>query len=165
VGCGEEADSHHLATLALRAEKRIVTAELLATLSKIPRRWWCRLRHGQQFSAAGQIPGTAAIAEKPVMADALEAVWKDMHQEAPQEFVRGQGHHFLPVLVLIVLISESDVSLFQFFQPVIGDGNPVRVAAQVIQNPFRTAEGRLGINDPLAVAERRQMPGEVLGVR
>ena len=112
VGRGKESDSHHLADFALRAEQRIVTVELLATLSIVPTRLWNWLRHGQQFSATGQILGTVAIAEKPVMADALEAVWKDVHQKAPQEFIRGQSHHFLLVLVLIVLISESDLSLF-----------------------------------------------------
>ena len=34
--------------------------------------------HSQQFSAAGQVLRTVAIAEKPVMADPLEAIWKDM---------------------------------------------------------------------------------------
>ena len=55
------------------------------------------------------------------MADALETIWKDMHQETPQEFVGGQRHHSLLVLVLIVLVSETDLSIFQLFQPVIGD--------------------------------------------
>ncbi len=64
------------------------------------------------------------------MADALEAVWKDMQQETPQEFIRRQGHLFLLAPVLIVLISESDLSLFQLFQSVIGDGNPVRFGAR-----------------------------------
>jgi hypothetical protein len=52
------------------------------------------------------------------MADALEAVGKDMHQEAPQEFVGGQSHHFLLVLVPVVLVREADLSIFVFvYQP------------------------------------------------
>src|SRR5260370_27372049 len=76
--------------------QRSVTSELLATLSVVARRWPNRLRHGQQFPAAGQVLGTVAIAEKSVMADALEAAWKDMEQETPQEIIPPQDHLFLP---------------------------------------------------------------------
>src|ERR1700736_726219 len=98
------------------------------------------------------------------MSDALEAVWKDMHQETSQEFVGGQCHHFLPLFVLIVLVSESDLSVFQFFQPVIGNCDPMRVAAQVVQNSFGTAERRLRIDDPVTVGERRQKASEASGI-
>ena len=80
-----------------------------------------------------------------------------MHQETPQEFVGGQGHHFLLVLVLIVLVSETDLSIFHLFQPVIGDGDPMCVASQIIQNSFGTTERRFGIDYPSPVAERRQI--------
>ena len=49
-----------------------------------------------------------------------------MHQETSQEFVGGQRHHFLPLFVLIVFVSESDLSIFQFFQPVIGNGDSMQ---------------------------------------
>ena len=68
------------------------------------------------------------------MSDPLEAIRKDMQQEPPQEFVRGQGHHFWLLLVLIVLVGESDLSVLHSEEPVIGNGHSMRVAAQVIQN-------------------------------
>src|SRR5260370_29512352 len=92
VGRREENHSDHPATLALWAEQRIVTTELLATLSVVARRWPNRLRHGQQFPAAGQVLGTVAIAEKSVMAAALEAAWQDLQQGKPQEFICRQRH-------------------------------------------------------------------------
>jgi hypothetical protein len=92
------------------------------------------------------------------MADALEAVGKDMHQETSQEFIGVQRHHFPAVLVFIVLVGKSDLSVFQFQQPIVGDRDPMRVATQVIQHFLGTAEWGFGINDPLAFAERRQIP-------
>ncbi len=98
------------------------------------------------------------------MADALEAIGKDMHQETPQEFVGRQRHHSLLALVLIVLVSETDLSIFQLYEPVIGDGDPMCVASQIIQNFFGTTERRFGINYPSPVAERRQILSEAIGI-
>ena len=71
----------------------------LLIVALVLRNW---LRHGQQFSTAGQVLRAVTIAEKPVVADALEAIWQDMHQEAPQELISGQGHQLLLVLMLVV---------------------------------------------------------------
>ena len=142
----------------------IVARYLLAALSIVAARLCHWRRHGQQCPAASQILSPVAIAEKPVMADALEAVWKDMHQETPQEFVGGQGHHFLLVLVLIVLVSETDLSIFQLLQSVIGDRDPMCVASQIIQNFFGTTERRFGMDYPSTVTERRQISSEAVGI-
>ena len=87
-----------------------------------------------------------------------------MHQEPPQEFVGGQRHHFLLVLVLVVLVCEADLSIFQLFQPVIGDGDPMCIASQIVQNFFGTTERRFGIDYPSPVAEWRQILSEAVGI-
>ncbi len=133
----------------------------LLIVALVLRNW---LWHGQQFSTTGQVLRAVTIAEKPVVADALKAIWQDMHQKAPQEFISGQGHPLLLVLMLVVLVGESDLCILQFFQTVVGDCDPMRVAAKVIQNSFRAAEWRFGIDDPFTVAERRQIAAEVLRI-
>ncbi len=50
--------------------------------------------------------------------------------------------------VLIVLVGEGDLSIFRLFQLVVGNGDPMRVAAQLIQYLFGTAKWRFGIDDP-----------------
>ena len=45
--------------------------------------------------------------------------------------------------VLIVLVGEGDLSIFRLFQLVVGNGDPMRVAAQLIQYLFGTAKWRL----------------------
>jgi len=58
-----------------------VSRQLLVTLTIV----WLRLRnqrrHAQQFAAADQVFGPVPVAEKTIMANALEAVWQDMQQK------------------------------------------------------------------------------------
>ena len=71
----------------------------------------------------------------------------------------------MPLLVFIVLVGEADLSVFEFFQPVVGDGDTMGIAAQIIEDPIRAAEWRLGVDHPFTVMERRQIPGEAFGIR
>ena len=48
-------------------------------------------RSQQQLEADGQQAGAAAVGEEAEVADANEAAWKQMQQEAPQELVNGQA--------------------------------------------------------------------------
>ena len=64
----------------------------------------------------------------------------------------------------VVLPAEGDAALVQRDQPAVGDGHPVRVARQVGQHRLRPGERALGIDHPLALAQRRQPAPERLGV-
>ena len=119
----------------------------LLIVAWVLRNW---LRHGQEFSTTGQVLRAVTIAEKPVVADALKAIWQDMHQEAPQELISGQRHQLLLVLMLVVLVGESDLCILQFFQSA---------------RPGRSSEARLAQGHEAPFAFRAQdgvgdyMPG------
>ncbi len=49
-------------------------------------------------------------------------------------------------------------------QTVIGNGDSMRVTSQIVQNVLRTAEGRLGVNDPLLPGDGFEKRCEVLFV-
>jgi len=49
----------------------------------------------------------------------------------------------------IVLPSESDVLPIKGQQPVIGDGDPMGVSAEIAEHLQRAAEGGFGINYPV----------------
>lgn len=83
------------------------------------------------------------------VADADESWWQYMEQEPAQEFIDWQGHQSLFVFVSRVAPAEADLSLSQFDQPVIGNGDAVRVVAQIFKNVFWTPKWSFGINDPL----------------
>jgi len=51
------------------------------------------------------------MAEKTVVAKALEAFGQDMQQEAANELVRLQRQGFLPGLVAIILVAKTDLAV------------------------------------------------------
>ena len=57
---------------------------------------------------------------------------------------------------------EGDLTIPDSQQALVGDGHPVRVAAEVFQYLRGTAPGRLGVDDPLLLAQRGQKGGEVV---
>ena len=71
----------------------------------------------------------------------------------------------MTLLVFIVLVGEADLPILECFQSVIGDGDAMGIAAQIIEDPIRTAEWRLGVDYPFTVMEWRQIPGEAFGIR
>src|SRR5713101_7246857 len=87
-----------------------------------------------------------------------------MQQETSQELVSRQRHYFVSLLVFVVLVGKADLSILQLFQPVVGDGDTMRVAAEIIQHAIGTAEWRFRVDYPFTVMERRQIAGEALGI-
>jgi hypothetical protein len=63
------------------------------------------------------------VAEKAIMADALEAVWQDVQQKAPQKLIGRQGHQLVLVFVLVIFVGEGDLSLCELLESVVGDGD------------------------------------------
>jgi hypothetical protein len=63
----------------------------------------------------------------------------------------------------IVSPEEGDAIVLKGHQTMVGDGYAMGVAPQVVENMLGTAEGGLGVNDPVLLAE---LPEEVAeGVR
>ena len=65
----------------------------------------------------------AAIGEKPKVAHPHEARGQHMQQEAPQEFLPGQGHDLTPVAVAVILIAQVHRFPIETQQAAIGAGN------------------------------------------
>ena len=80
-----------------------------------------------------------------------------MEQEATQELICVQSHEPLPVAMGGIAPAESDVALCESDQSGVGDGDAMGVGAEIAQHMFRSAEERLGVNDPV-VAEQYSQP-------
>src|SRR6266550_6068619 len=87
-----------------------------------------------------------------------------MKQESPDEFLGREGHGLLLIVVAIVSPVEFHLTAFDIDDPMIGDGDPVRVAANVVHHLLWSGEGRLGVHDPVYVSHRIQMAAESLGI-
>ena len=89
---------------------------------------------------------------------------QNVEKKTADEFLRGKGHRFLLALVPIILISEAHLTAFDVQQAVVGDGDAMSVAADVIQHLLRSGEGPLGIDDPLALTDRLQITGKLAAI-
>ncbi len=75
------------------------------------------------------------------MTDAMEALWKNVEQEAADELVGGECHDALPARAMeaIVLVAERDTGLVERDQPTVRDGDAVGVSSQIGEHRFRAA--------------------------
>ena len=99
-----------------------------------------------------------AIAEEAEVADADEAAWEQVKQEAAEELVCRQAHDALPVAMRGVSPAEADLAVGEVDQPAVRDADAVGVRAEIAQGVFGSAKGPLGVDDPV-VAEQDSEPG------
>src|SRR5215216_1731784 len=85
-----------------------------------------------------------------------------MDEEAVDDLAARQGHDLVPLpsLGTIVLPLEGDAVVVEGDQAAIGDGDAVGVAAEIGEHRLWPGEGSLGIDDPLDLAQRRQIRRE-----
>jgi len=81
-----------------------------------------------------------------------------MEQEASQELIYTKSHEPLLVAVGGIAPAEGDVAIGECDQPGVRDGDAMGVGAKITQHMFRSAEGLLGVDDPV-VAEQHPQPG------
>ena len=98
------------------------------------------------------------VGEEAEVADADEASWKQVQEEAAQELIDGQRHDALLVAVRGVSPAEADVAVGEGDQSAVGDADAVGVRTEVAQGVFRSTEGPLGVDDPV-VTEQDSEPG------
>ena len=115
-------------------------------------------------AAERQHAGSSAVGEQAEVADAGKASRQDMLYEAAQELVGSKCHGALFAAVGVVLPAEADLGSRDGKQPMVGDGNAMRVASQIMQHVRGAAKGRLGIDDPVLPIKLAQETGEALAL-
>ncbi len=118
----------------------------------------------EQPSTEGQLRRPAAVGQPSVTADMLEAVGQDMQQEATDELISRECHRLAHGFLSVVLPAEHDVVAVEAHQAVIGDRDPMRVAAQIVEHLPRAAEGRFRVDDPVGLRGGCEPCGEGFGV-
>lgn len=105
--------------------------------------------HAQQGSAPCQLLLSMTIAEEAEVTDPLQAGGQDVKQEAANELVGGQRHGLLGRIGSVVLVAEGDLAVVDRDEPVVGDGDPVCVASDVVEDLARAGERGLGVDNPV----------------
>jgi hypothetical protein len=108
---------------------------------------------GEPSACQGQQLFAEAVGEQAVATDAYEAFWQHVQEEAVQEADGVEGHDALLAAMGIIAPAEADALTVEGGEAVIADGHAVGGAAEVAQDMFGSAEGRLGIDVPFLVAQ------------
>ena len=85
-----------------------------------------------------------------------------MLQEAPQKLFGRECHDAWPAAVRLVFPAETHFGIRDREQAVVGDGDAMRVAGQIVKDVLWSAEGWLGIDDPVLLKQSAQKGDEVL---
>ena len=99
--------------------------------------WLCR-RCSEQPKAQREKRGTIAGAEEAEVANAHEAFREDMQQEPSQELMHVQAHKPLFVFICRVAPAEGNLIVGKRHEPVIRDGNSMRIATEIAEGMFRS---------------------------
>ena len=107
----------------------------------------------------------APIGQEAGKADTDESARQDMQQEAAQELFGSHSHFAVLATVGIVLVEEGDLAVGDGYEPMVGDGDAMCVACQVVEYMLRPAEGAFAVDYPILTKERPQegMEGFLFG--
>jgi hypothetical protein len=94
----------------------------------------------------------SATGKETEVANTNEAAREDVKQETPEKLIGTKRHEAFPVAVSGVSEAERNFFAVEGDQPVIGDGNTMRISTEVSEHLIGPAEGRFAVDDP-AVAE------------
>ena len=112
----------------------------------------------QQLAAACEGGLPSSVGEQSEMANADEPFGQDVKKKSAQELICGNRHDLVLAAVRIVAPAEGDAIVFKGHESMVGDGNAMRVASQIVEDMFGAAEGWLCVDDPVFLAE---LPEEV----
>src|SRR5258708_5776817 len=105
----------------------------------------------------------AGWGEEAEVADADQDFGQNMDEKAAQKLLGGNGHDLVLAAVSIVSPAEGDAMVLESHEAMVGDGDAMGIAGQVVENMFSTAEGWLGVNDPVLSAELPEEMVEAAG--
>jgi hypothetical protein len=93
------------------------------------------------------------------VADAVQAFWQHVDEEAADELVGGEPHASVSIAPLdaVVLPLEGDTLLVVGDQAAVGDDDAVGIARQIGQHRLGPAERPLCVDDPLGLAQRHEI--------
>ena len=108
----------------------------------------------KQSAALDQLLCADAIGEEAVVADADQARRQHVEQEAADELDRIESHGLGAGMIRVVFPVEADATILQSAKPLVGDGDAVSVASQILEDASWSPEGRLEVNDPFELCGR-----------
>jgi len=72
-----------------------------------------------------------------------------MEEKSANELQGVESHGARTVSLSVILPTKGDFAVFEEDKPLIGDGDPVGVSGEVLEDLLRASERRLGIDNPI----------------
>ena len=91
----------------------------------------------------------STVGEESEVSDANQTSGQDVKKKTAQELMGGNGHDLLLAAVGIVSPAEGDAIALKGQETMVGDGDALGIAGQVVENMFGATEGRLGVDQPV----------------
>ena len=101
------------------------------------------------MKAKWQKRGAPAVGEESEVADAYKAFGKHVQEEAAQEFIDSKSQQLLFVVVSGIAPAKSDCLSGKRDQTMIGDGDAMGVAAQILEHILGAAERWFRVHHPV----------------
>ena len=101
---------------------------------------------------------------EPIVTDADEARGQDVQEEATDELLGADGDGSMCTRGTVVAGAEGHLVIHAAEEPLVGDGHPMGIAAEVAECLLGSIEGSLGVDAPFFASEFSQEPMEGLGV-
>ena len=97
----------------------------------------------QQRAAEWQHLSASAVGQPAKVADAGKASRQHVLHEAAQELFRRKRHRAMSAAMGIILPAKPDCGVGDGEQPMVGNGDAVGIACQVVKHMLGAAEGWL----------------------
>jgi hypothetical protein len=104
------------------------------------------------------------VPQQAVVANPVQPRRQDGEQEPADEFGRVERHRLGRGGCAIVRVAEAHVAVSDVEEALVGEGDAVHVAADVVEHLSRTGEWRFRVDDPLDLARGLEMIGEALPI-
>ena len=104
-------------------------------------------------SAQGQRATSVPVSKQAKVPNLHETGGQDVEKEAPDELSSLESHGAASDVVPRVAPAKAHLAVVDAYQPAVRDGNPVRVACQILRHMLGSAERRLGVDHPLFSSE------------
>jgi hypothetical protein len=112
----------------------------------VDRNGW--LRGGEQSAALEQLLFANPIGKEAEVADADQAGRQYVEQKSADELDRIQGHGLGTGMIGVVFPVKANATILQSAKPMVGNGDAMSVASQILEHASWSPEGRLDVNDP-----------------
>jgi hypothetical protein len=110
----------------------------------------------EKCHAPSQFLFSISATQDAIVPDFDEPIWQDVEEKTANELGSFQGHQLDGVIVMAIPVSEGEPVALKRYQPVVRDGHPVGVSAQVVHDLLNVVEWGFTVHHPFLRIEAGQ---------